>query len=66
MRQTIRRWMDFNFSIDNLLDKRYYETQNVFESRVRPEDPAAERIHGTPGYSRGFTAGFTFRLFGKE
>jgi outer membrane receptor protein involved in Fe transport len=66
MRQRIRRWVDFNLSIDNLLDKRYFETQNFFESRVRPGDSVIARIHGTPGYSRGFTAGFTFRFLGKE
>jgi outer membrane receptor protein involved in Fe transport len=66
MRQRIRRWVDFNLSVDNLTDKRYFETQNFFESRVRPGDPITARIHGTPGYSRAFTAGFTFRLFGKE
>lgn len=62
----IRRWVDFNLSIDNLTDKRYFETQNYFESRLRPGDPIVARIHGTPGYPFGLTAGLTFRLFGKE
>lgn len=66
MRHRIRRWVDFNFSIDNLLDKQYFETQNFLESRVRPEDTIVARIHGTPGYSRAVTVGFTFHLFGKE
>ncbi|HLL71925.1 MAG TPA: TonB-dependent receptor [Pyrinomonadaceae bacterium] len=61
----LRRWVDFNFSIDNLTDKRYFETQNYFESRLRPNDAAVPRIHGTPGYPRGVTAGLTFRFFGK-
>lgn len=66
MRQRIRRWVDFNFSVDNLLDKHYFETQNFLESRISPLAPIVAQIHATPGYSRGFTAGFTFHLFNKE
>jgi TonB dependent receptor/Carboxypeptidase regulatory-like domain/TonB-dependent Receptor Plug Domain len=58
----IRPWLDLNFNIDNLTDKVYYETQNYFESRITPDAPAIERIHGTPGYPIGFTVGLTFRL----
>ncbi len=61
----IRRWMDFNISIDNLTDKRYFETQNFFSSRISPGDVVRERIHATPGYPIGVTAGLTFHLFGK-
>ncbi len=66
MNKRIRRWVDLNFSIDNLLNKRYLETQNYFESRVRPSDEAITRIHGTPGYPFGVTAGVTFHLFNKD
>jgi outer membrane receptor protein involved in Fe transport len=72
----IRRWVDFNFSIDNLLNKRYYETQNYFESRLPTDAPVGinpagafiypSRIHGTPGYSMTITTGVTFHFFGKE
>ena len=76
MRQRIRQLVDFNFSVDNLTNKHYFETQNFFESRL-PTDASVgvredgtpiypSRIHGTPGYSRGVTVGFTFHLFGKE
>lgn len=65
IRQRIRSWVDFNFSVDNLTDKHYLETQNFFESRVRPGDPIIPRIHGTPGYSIAVTAGLTFHIFGK-
>ena len=61
----IRRWVDFNLSIDNLTDKHYFETQNFGESRLRPGDPVIARIHGTPGYPITVTAGVTFRFFGK-
>ncbi len=61
----VRQWLDFNLSIDNLTNKRYYETQNYFESRLRPGDPVVSRIHATPGYPFGVTAGLTFRFFGK-
>ncbi len=62
----IRRFVDFNLSIDNLTNKHYFETQNYFESRLRPGDDIVSRIHGTPGYPFGVTAGLTFRFFGKE
>ena len=65
IRQRIRRWVDFNLSIDNLANKKYFETQNFFESRVRPSGPVVAQIHATPGYSRGFTLGLTFHLFNK-
>lgn len=65
MRQRIRSWVDFNLSIDNLTDKRYFETQNYLESRVRPDAPVIAQIHATPGYSRTVTVGLTFRFSGK-
>jgi hypothetical protein len=66
IKKAMRSWVDFNLSIDNLTNKRYFETQNYFESRLRPGDPVIARIHGTPGYPFGVTAGLTFRLFGKD
>ncbi len=65
LKQRIRAWVDFNFSIDNLTDKLFFETQNYFDSRVRPDAPVIARIHATPGYSRGVTVGLTFHIFGK-
>lgn len=65
MSRQIRRWVDFNLTIDNLTDKRYFETQNYFESRLRPGVPVTSRIHETPGYPFGVTIGLTFRLSGK-
>ncbi|MBA4185409.1 MAG: TonB-dependent receptor, partial [Acidobacteria bacterium] len=62
----LRKWVDLNFSIDNLLDKRYFETQNFFESRTCPTCDVIGRIHATPGYSRAFNVGVTFRLGAKE
>lgn len=61
----LRRGLDFNLAIDNLFNKRYFETQNFFESRVRPGDDPAERIHATPGFPFGVTVGLTFRFLGK-
>ncbi len=61
----IKRWLDFNLNIDNLVNKRYFETQNFFESRLRPGDAVISRIHATPGYPFGVTVGLTFRFFGK-
>lgn len=62
----LKKWVDLNFSVDNLLDKRYYETQNYFESRVCPTCDLVSRIHATPGYSRTFSFGLTFRFWAKE
>jgi len=61
----IRHWLELNMSVDNLTDKHYFETQNFFESRVRPGGPVVERIHATPGYPIGLTVGLTFR-FGEK
>lgn len=61
----ISRWLDFNLAVDNLTNKVYFETQNYFESRLRPGDPVVARIHGTPGYPVTLTLGLTFRLAGK-
>jgi outer membrane receptor protein involved in Fe transport len=58
----ISHGVDFNFAIDNLNNKRYWETQNYLESRVSPEALPAFRVHGTPGYPVGVTLGMTFRL----
>jgi outer membrane receptor protein involved in Fe transport len=61
----LRQWIDLNFGIDNLTDKPYYETQNYFVSRARPNAPAVARIHGTPGYPVGVSAGLTFHVLAK-
>ncbi|HEY0173611.1 MAG TPA: TonB-dependent receptor [Pyrinomonadaceae bacterium] len=61
----LRRDLDFNFAVDNLFNKRYYETQNFFESRVRPGEESAARVHATPGFPFGVTVGLTFRFGGK-
>jgi outer membrane receptor protein involved in Fe transport len=65
MSKRLRKFVDFNLAIDNLFDKRYFETQNFFESRLRPGDDPVERIHATPGYPFSVTVGLTFHLFGK-
>jgi outer membrane receptor protein involved in Fe transport len=58
----IRNWVDLNLAVDNLTNKRYYETQNYFDSRLRPGDDVVARIHGTPGYPAGVTVGLTFHI----
>lgn len=73
----IKRWVDLDFSLDNVLNKRFFETQNYFESRLLTDLPVGvdpetgrniypSRIHATPGYPVTFTIGATFRLFTKE
>lgn len=62
----LKRWIELNFSVDNLLDKDYYETQNFFESRVAPNASVESRIHATPGYPVTFNFGVTFKMFAKE
>jgi outer membrane receptor protein involved in Fe transport len=61
----VRPWVDLNLGVDNLTDKHYYETQNYFLSRARPDAQAVARIHGTPGYPLGVSAGLTFHLLAK-
>ncbi len=62
----LRRGIEFNLAIDNLTNKRYYETQNYFESRIRPGAELQSRIHATPGYPITISVGMTFRLFAKD
>jgi outer membrane receptor protein involved in Fe transport len=64
MSKRLRPELEFNFALDNLLDRAYWETQNFFESRLPGQDPI-ERIHATPGYGRNLTVGLTFRFGGK-
>lgn len=62
----LKKWIELNFSIDNLFNKKYYETQNYFESRVCPTCDVGTRIHATPGYPFTVNFGVTFRLGSKE
>jgi outer membrane receptor protein involved in Fe transport len=62
----LKKWVDFNVSIDNLLNKRYYETQNYFESRTCPTCDAISRIHATPAYPFTINFGLTFRFWAKD
>ncbi|HRH45746.1 MAG TPA: TonB-dependent receptor, partial [Pyrinomonadaceae bacterium] len=62
----LNKKFELNFSIDNLTDKRYWETQNYFESRISPTAPVISRIHATPGYSRTFMVGLTMRFGAKD
>ncbi len=61
----LRHGIDFNLGVDNLTNKKYFETQNYFQSRLQPGDPVIARIHGTPGYPFTLTVGLTFHVFGK-
>lgn len=61
----LTRWMDLNFSIDNMFDRTYYETVDRYTSALRGQDPV-ERFHVTPGYPITFVGGVTFRLFNKD
>lgn len=62
----LRRSIDLNFAIDNLFNKRYFETQNYLDSRLCPTCDVVTRIHGTPGYPFTVSAGVTIRLFNKN
>jgi outer membrane receptor protein involved in Fe transport len=56
--------VDFNFAVDNLFNRDYWEVQNYFESRLPGQSPV-ERIHGTPGYPTTVVVGLTLRFGGK-
>lgn len=60
----VRRGVELNLTVDNLLNRSYWETQNYYESRLPGQDALA-RIHATPGYPRTVMAGMTVRFFGK-
>jgi outer membrane receptor protein involved in Fe transport len=59
----IHHGVDFNVAVDNLNNKRYWETQNYFVSCLadEPVDGIA-RVHATPGFPIGVTVGVTFRF----
>ncbi|RMG01356.1 MAG: hypothetical protein D6735_12065, partial [Acidobacteria bacterium] len=58
----LSRSLDLNLAIDNLLNKKYFETQNYFESRTSPLADPMMRIHATPGYPITVSIGVTFRF----
>jgi hypothetical protein len=59
----IRHGLDFNFAIDNLNNKSYWETQNYLASRLQNEPLAGiARVHATPGYPIGVGVGLTLHL----
>ncbi|MCC6591108.1 MAG: TonB-dependent receptor [Bryobacterales bacterium] len=60
----VRRGVEFNVTVDNILNRSYWETQNYYESRLAGQMPMT-RIHATPGYPRTVMAGITVRRFGK-
>lgn len=62
----LKRWVDVNFAIDNVLNKRYFETQNFFESRTCSTCDVGSRIHATPGYPFTVSVGLTFRIGNKN
>ena len=61
----LRHGVECSLSLDNLLNRNYYETQNYFESRILPNAPIVARIHATPGYPFSAVVGLTYRLHHK-
>jgi outer membrane receptor protein involved in Fe transport len=57
--------VELNLSLDNLLSRDYYETQNYFESRVTSDAPIVARIHATPAYPLTAVAGITLHFGAK-
>lgn len=58
----LTKWMKVNLAIDNLLNKRYFETQNFFDSRTCQLCGVASRIHATPGYPFSISLGVTLTI----
>jgi outer membrane receptor protein involved in Fe transport len=44
----LRLGFEWNLSVDNLNNKRYFETQNFSDSRISQSAPIEARVHGTP------------------
>lgn len=65
MSKRLNRRIELNLSLDNLLNRNYYETQNYFESQAAPDAPVVARIHATPGYPLTAVAGVTMHFGGK-
>jgi hypothetical protein len=65
MVRRLRRGIDFQFAVDNLLNRSYWEVQNLVDSRPLRGGEVISGVHGTPGYSRTFTLGLAFRLRGR-
>jgi len=63
--RNINRWLDLNFAADNLLNKFFYETFEMYTSALKGEAPL-QRVHGTPGYPRTIMAGVIIHLFPKN
>jgi outer membrane receptor protein involved in Fe transport len=63
--KTIARGVELNFAVDNIFNKSYFETFELYTSRLRGQLPL-ERVHGTPGYPRTIVGGLTFRLLPKK
>ena len=53
-----------NIAVDNLFNRKYWETQNYFTSRLAGQGPM-ERIHASPGYGRTLVVGVTLRFGAK-
>jgi outer membrane receptor for monomeric catechols len=65
MAKQLGHMVELNMSLDNLVNRDYYETQNYFESRVTPDAPMLARIHATPAYPLTAVAGITLRFGAK-
>lgn len=59
--RTVNQWLDLNFSADNVFNKTYFETMQLYTSRLAGQNPL-ERVHGTTGYPRTIMAGVTIKF----
>jgi outer membrane receptor protein involved in Fe transport len=64
MSRRLRRGVELQLAIDNMLDRSYWETQNYFQSRLAGQQELY-RIHATPGFPLQYTIGLVFRFRGK-
>jgi hypothetical protein len=64
MSRRLRRGVELQLAIDNMLDRSYWETQNYFQSRLAGQQELY-RIHATPGFPLQYTMGLVFRFRGK-
>lgn len=59
LRVRLSHALRLDLALDNLTGARYWETQNFFESRIRPDESPRGRVHGTPGFPRALVLGLT-------
>lgn len=66
MSKRLKKWVDFNFSVENFFDKKYSEIENLSDLGTLPNLTISEKNRVTPRHSTTINFGLTFRFGAKE